>query len=102
MFGKGELDKNAVNCGVIVEFGDLEEKFRFRDRFRILDKVADNVGLEKWDCNQYMAVKIQGNKHTSSAAFSFMRTYVPGVSVRGGFRKLTHGRHTRIRPVTDW
>jgi hypothetical protein len=45
MLRERELDENSMDCRVIVEFGDLKEKFWLGDGLREFDKVADNVGL---------------------------------------------------------
>lgn len=46
MLGERELDEDAVDSGVIVEFVDFLEKFGFGDVFGELDQLAVDVGLQ--------------------------------------------------------
>ena len=76
MVWKGKLDKDAVNRGVIVESSDLLEELDFADILGQCLQAAFNVGLRVF-LSVELSVRCEGNP-TSSAAFNFMRTYVPG------------------------
>jgi hypothetical protein len=82
MAREGELDEDAMDCGVIVGFLNLKKQFCFGDGLRELDNAAENIGLEK--VSSSITFPRATGQHTSSAAFNFMRTYVPGkvLSVR--------------------
>jgi hypothetical protein len=85
MFGqvarKGKLDEDAVHRGVVVSLCDFLKDLRLGDRFGKVDNLAENVRLYRCSGSVRLQRRMVGDYeiyiHTSSAAFNFMRTYVP-------------------------
>lgn len=75
--GERKLDEDAMDFGVIVGFFDLKEEFCLCDGLWELDDTAEDVGLVVKLLVVMILLRGKGVEHTSSAAFSFMRTYVP-------------------------
>lgn len=77
---EGQLNENAVDGRVRVDLDDFLEDLRLGDSLGEIDKFAVDVCLEM--LSQLFASVVGRQRsswfgRTSSAAFSFMRTYVP-------------------------
>lgn len=80
MFGKvarkGQLHEDTVHRGVVVCIVDFLDELCFGNVFRELSKSAKDVCLNSQFVNKVTPEEIclHGRKHTSSAAFNFIRT----------------------------